>query len=230
MGNNIFYLLSLLVVGFSGYFVAYIKAKAKNMALKEDITILEEEKQRIQGKHAAELEKIKALHSLEFELRKHQYQEKRNQFAKFFGLLDEFNRRNNAAFTERFNPIINALFSEYTEDDKELKNKAISNFHENIQALFDDIGEESLRLTTETNSIRLISSKKIDNLLDELEKNTATLTEQSISMMKIMATPEFWADQTIIEDYQRHALETAESVKSIRNNLRMQMKEELGEI
>lgn len=230
MGDYLFYLLSFLAGGFSGYFIAYLKEKGRNKALIEDIAFLEEEKQKVQGKHAAELERIKAQHSLEFELRKHQYQDKRNQFAKFFGLLDEFNRKNNTAFSERFDPIINALFAEYTQDDKVSMDRAVSNFNKKIQALFNDISEENLRLISETNSIRLISSKKIDDLLDKLESGTAVIFEQSVAIMKVMATPEFWADKTIIEEHQRHALETVESVRSIRNDLRMQMKEELGEI
>lgn len=83
-------LISFLLGVASEYFIAYGKEKGKNRALKEDIESLENQKQQVQIKYTREMEELKKDSAFEIELRKHKYGEKKNQFAKFFTLLDEF--------------------------------------------------------------------------------------------------------------------------------------------
>ena len=80
-------LISFLLGIASGYFIAYGKEKGKNRALKEDIESLEDQKQQVQIKYTRELEDLKKNNALNIELRKHKYEEKKIQFAKFFTLL-----------------------------------------------------------------------------------------------------------------------------------------------
>ncbi len=89
------------------YLTAYSKAKGKNRALKEDISRLEDEKQKIIAKYRAETEELKKQHSLEIEKRKYQYEDKRTQFTKYFSMLDQFHGKSHKIFTERFSPILN---------------------------------------------------------------------------------------------------------------------------
>lgn len=65
----------------------------------------------------------------------------------------------------------------------------------------------------------LISSAKVGD---------ATNTAQD--MLKMMASPEFWADQTILSPLQIKAEEQGREIILIRNNIRKQMKGELDQI
>lgn len=59
------------------YLTAYSNAKGKNRALEEDVSRLEDEKQKIIAKYRAETEELKKQHSLEIEKRKYKYEDKR---------------------------------------------------------------------------------------------------------------------------------------------------------
>ncbi len=223
------------VVGFSlgmlvFYLTAYSKAKGQNRALREDLSNLEHEKQKIVAKYRAETEELKKQHALDIEKRKYQYEDKRAQFVKYFALLDEFHGKSNKVFSEQFPPIMNNFLSSYIIDDEATKQKAIVDFNEEVQKIFNLLYKEQLKVTTETNSIRLISSETMDHLLDDLEGAVKQATDSAAEMLKFMATPEFWADQTLLVPYQERATIYAHNVKNCHDALRKRMKFELDEI
>ncbi|MCS6096806.1 hypothetical protein ACRN9J_02805 [Shewanella baltica] len=223
--------LILFLLGIAaGYFVAYGKEKGKNHALKEDIESLEEQKQQVQIKYTKEIEELKKNNVLDVELRKHRYEDKKNQFAKFFTLLDEFHAKSNEIFIERFGPIYSKFKENYLVDDVSTQNEAIAEFNQSMMALFGELHQEHLKLTTETNSIRLISSSVLDGLLDELTANVGEATNTAQEMLKMMASPEFLADQTILSPLQVNAEDQGQTIISIRDNIRKQMKVELDQI
>ena len=177
------------VVGFlSGmavvYLTAYSKAKGKNKALEEDVSRLENEKQKVVAKYRAETEELKKQHSLDIEKRKYQYEDKRTQFTKYFSMLDQFHGKSHKIFTERFSPIFNDFLSSYIEDDEESNNKAIVIFNSGIQSLFNELYEEQIKINNETNSIRLISTPEIDELLNGLELAVKNSTDDAVEMME----------------------------------------------
>lgn len=214
----------------AGYFVAYGKEKGKNRALNEDIENLEEQKQQVQIKYTKEIEELKKNNALNIELRKHKYEEKKKQFSKFFTFLDEFHAKRNEIFIERFGPIHSKFMENYLVDDESTQNEAITEFNQGMIALFGELNQELLKLTTETNSIRLISSSALDGFLDELTANVGEATNTAHEMLKIMASPEFWADQTILSPLQEKAQEQGREIITIRDNIRKQMKIELNQI
>ena len=223
-------LITFLLGIAAGYFAAYGKEKGKNRALKEDIANLEEQKQQVQIKYTKEIEELKKNNVLNIELRKHKYEEKKNQFAKFFTLLDGFHAKSNEIFMERFGPIYSKFMKNYLVDDESNQNEALAEFNQGMMALFNELNQEHLKLTTETNSIRLISSSALDELLDKLTGNVGEATNTAQEMLKMMASPEFWADQTILSPLQTKAEEQGREVISIRDNIRKQMKFELDQI
>lgn len=213
-----------------GYFAAYAKAKGKNRALKEDIASLEEQKQQVQIRYSKEIEELKKNNTLNIELRKHKYQEKKDQFSKFFMLLDEFNNKSNEIFMERFGPIFSNFMEDYLVDDEAIKNEAIAQFNQEMMSLFNELNQEYLKLTTETNSIRLITSSALDNLLDKLNTKVGEATNTAQNMLKMMASQEFWNDQTILQPLQEKAEAEGQEIIAIRDNIRKQMKVELDQI
>lgn len=223
-------LISFLLGIASGYFIAYGKEKGKNRALKEDIESLEDQKQQVQIKYTREIEELKKDNALNIELRKHKYEEKKNQFAKFFTLLDEFHAKSNEIFMERFGPIYSKFMENYLVDDESTQNEAIAEFNQGMMGLFGELNQEHLKLTTETNSIRLISSEILDGHLDQLTAKVGDATNTAQDMLKMMASPEFWADQTILSPLQIKAEEQGREIILIRNNIRKQMKGELDQI
>ena len=223
-------ILSFLGGMFVLYLTAYVKVKGKNKALIEDVEKLEDEKQKIIAKYRAETEEIKKQHTLDVEKRKFQYEDKRKQFSKYFSLLDEFHGKCNSVFLERFQPIITEFLSGYLVDDKQAKNEAIVKYNEEVQSLVFELNEEHLKLKSEQNSIRLIASPEVDELLDKLEIAVKTATDLSTEMLRFMSTPEFWADQSLVLPYQEKLTVSGNEVQVAHNNLKEQMKIELNEI
>jgi hypothetical protein len=103
-------------------------------------------------------------------------------------------------------------------------------YNEDIQALVFELNEEHLKVKSEQNSIRLIASTKVDELLDGLELAVKLETDGSTEMLKVMFTPEFWIDQTIIAPYQEKLTVHRQDVQLSHNLLKEQMKSELNEI
>lgn len=223
-------LLSFLGGIFIVYLTVYTKAKSKNKALLEDIEKLEDEKQKIIAKYRAETEEIKKQHTLDIEKRKFQYEDKRTQFSKYFSLLDEFHGKCNSAFAEKFQPIMTEFMNGYLSDDPEEQHQATLKYNEDVQELFFELNAEHLKIKTETNSIRLIATPEVDTLLDTLEESVKLATDQSTDMLKFMATPEFWQDQSLVAPYQAEIEKSGKSVLDSRYKLREQMKAELNEI
>lgn len=220
-------LISFLIGMAVIYFTAYTKAKGKNKALKEDVEKLEEDKQRIAAKYRAETEQLKKQHSLDIEKRKYQYDEKRNQFSKFFTFLDNFNNKCNSVYGERFMPVMSEFLNSYTNGDEEEQSQATAKYNEEVQKIYWDLHEEYLRVKTETNSIRLISSPEIDSLLNNLETLIQTANAQSQKILDIMTKPEFWANVTIIYPYMAESEKIGKDIVGCREDIKNQMKAEL---
>jgi len=128
---------------------------------------------------------------------------KERNYSKYFALLDEFHGKCNSIFLEKLQPIMTAFLSGYVEEDESVKNQAIAKYKEDVQALVFELNEGHLKVKSEQNSIRLIASSKVDSLLDNLEIAVENATDSSAEMLRVMSTPEFWADQSIIAPYQQ---------------------------
>lgn len=222
-------LVSFLLGMFVMYLTAYVKEKGKNKALLEDVSRLENEKQAISARYSSEMEELKKAHSLDIEKRKYRYEDKRAQFTKYFSLLDEFNNKSNTVFADKFFPVMQKYWEEVIEDSDNY-NAILVSFTKDIQDLMRELYEEQLRLTQETNSIRLVSTPEVDSLLDELEILIAQSIETASQMMKFMVTPEYAADNTLLAPYQEKAASTGHEVMKCKDKLRDRMKVELDEI
>lgn len=223
--------LGFLAGVFSVYLTAYSKQKGQNHALTEDINRLEEEKQRIAAKYQAELEEVKKSNTLEIEVRKHKYEEKKKQFVKFFEALDSFHERSNLAFQEDFFPIMNKFMVNHISASSQYEqNESLKAFLTELNPIFSKLNQESIRLKSETNSIRLVSSQDMESLLNNLEHCVEKATSDATAMLKFMATPEFMLDQSLLKPHQDNAISAGQNVLLARNQLRDQMKYELNSI
>lgn len=237
------------------YFTAYSKAKRKNRVLQVDVTRLEDEKQKVLAKYVTEKEKnelprrklrgfvsaeiknqweippaeFKKPVAVDIEKRECPYDEKRQQFVNFFTLLDEFHRKNNAIFTLQFHPIMNRFLASNTVEDEIARNRAIVEFDEEVQELFNQLYEEQQKVSSETDSIRSFSSGKLDELLDNLESAVKQSTDDAAEVLKFMATPELWADRSLALPLEK-AENSVQLVLTCRNAVCSRMKVELNEL
>lgn len=224
----IIYLIVFILGSLGGALTTYSKTKGKNKALLEDIGRLEEEKQKIQSKHAIELESIKKQNSLDIELRKYKYLDKKEQFNKYFSLIDQFNHMSNTALTEKFAPMMTNFFNTAISDNNE--DQALMEFNNQVMGLSNEINAEYLKIKNESNSVRLVTSANIDQLLDQLEHTIEQSKEESFTIMKVIASPEYQQDSSILEPYKQNALKTGEKINQLRRNILNEMKAELDEI
>jgi hypothetical protein len=234
------------------YLTAYSKSKSNNKVLQEAIARLEDEKQQALDKYVAEKEKnvsphckqrgmapaevktqwnvppavIHRPHAAGIEKRECQHDEKRQQFVNYFKLLDEFHRKNNEIFTLQFHPIRYRFLSSNSVKDEAGRNRAIAEFNSEIQALFNQMYEEQQKVNFETDSIRSYSSATLDGLLDKLESAVKQSTDDAAEVLKFMATPELWADQSFTAQLQK-AENSVQIVLACRNAVRSRMKIEL---
>ena len=89
---------------------------------------------------------------------------------------------------------------------------------------------EQIKINTESNSIRLIASCEIDELLDQLEMSVKQATEDAVEMLRFMGTPEYLVNNTLLEPYQAKLNKVGLEVLECRNALKKQMKSELSDI
>jgi len=237
------------------YFTAYSKAKRKNRELQEAISILEEEKQKALVKYAVEKEKNESPRSkqrnvVSAEIKKQwdlppavitkprvvdiekcecRYDEKRQRFVDYFKLLDDFHRKNNEIFTLQFHPIMNRFLASNAAEDETDRNRAIAEFSREVQSLFNQMYEEQQKVNSATDSIRSFSSVTLDGLLDKLESAVKQSTGDAAEVLKFMATPELWADQSLAVPIQK-AEKSVQLVLTCRNAVRSRMKVELSKI
>jgi hypothetical protein len=223
------------------YFTAYLKIKRKNRVLQEAVLKLEEEKQYVVAKNITEKKKNEVPHcqqrsfvpteikkplAVGIKKRECPYDEKRKRFVNYFTLLDEFHRKNNEIFTLQFHPIMNRFLASNAVVDKIARNQAILEFNSEIKALFNQLYEEQQKVNSETDSIRSFSSGTLDELLDELESAVSQSTDDAAEVLKFMATPELWADQSLAMPLQK-AENSVQLVLTCRNTIRSRMNVEL---
>jgi len=237
------------------YFTAYSKTRRENRSLQEKLLRLEDEKQKVLDKYVAEKEKNEsprpkqqgivptkinrlweispaAIHkppAVDIVKRECPHEEKRLRFVNYFNLLDEFHRKNNEIFTLQFHPIMNRFLVSNTVEGKTDRNPAILEFNSEVQALFNQLYEEQQKVNSETNRIRLFSSIILDELLDKLESTVKQSTDDAAGVLKFMATPELWADQSLAAPLQK-AENSVQLVLTCRNEVRRRMKMELDGI
>nr|WP_067297645.1 LapA family protein [Marinobacterium profundum] len=217
-------ILVFLVGAFLAYLSAYSKAKGKNKALHEDIARLEEEKQAVIAKFQAETEELKKSHTLDIEKRKHQYSAKREQFVKFFSMLDDYNSSCHVISMEKFPPILNDFLGAYMNGTEEDQAKANLIFSNRMNKLFTELNQELIKVRHETSTIRIISSPEMDSLLDKLDIAVQASTNDSSEMLKFMSTQEFWADQSLIAPYQERSETSAKELMNIKASITNRMK------
>ena len=153
-----FSLMVIIIIGLLFlYLKTYISQKAKNKALRnENLTLTQQ------------IEDIKKRHELDIAKRKYQYESKKEQYLKFFQLIDSFTGKQNLSCINKMTPIITEFYAGFlaTIDDKTEQNKVCTVYMEKIQNLMNENNTELMKVKQETNTIRLIASQEVIELLN----------------------------------------------------------------
>ena len=234
------FLLGMCVMAFA----AFLKAKRSKRALLKDVPKLADKQSialsadcseagviehlQLRQRGIAAANKIKQQ-PVDILKRECPLDEKRQQFVNYFTLLDEFHRKNNEIFTLQLHPIMNRFLASNSVKDKTAGNCAIAEFNREVQSLFNQLYDEQQKVIYGTDCIRSFSSKTLDELLDMLESAVKQSTDDAAEVLKFMATPELWTDQSLAVPIQK-AEKTVQLVLTCRNAIRAGMKVELNEM
>jgi len=161
LNDNWVTLVTLLLGYCGGYLTLYLKERVKNKAYLADLRQLEEEK-----------ESVRREYQLDIDKRKYKYESKREQFVKYFNLIDDFTAKSNEEIQVRFLPMISTYTQEYlgASGNNEKETEAITKFSDGIQTLMFEASEHLIRLRSETNAIKIIAGRKTIELIDEMDQ------------------------------------------------------------
>ena len=205
----------------SGYLISYFKEKGKNKALLGDIKRLTEEKERIISDYKLDIEK-----------RKYKYESKKEQYFKYFNLIDEFGKSGNDSFYRDFFPIVDTFNKDFlsANGDKERELEVLNNFTSSLNPMLSKSNENLVRLRAETKTIRLIANDKVQGYLDKLDQLYDISFERSADMLRSMGNNIISNNQALIDKQNQDLQSLGSMINEVHEQLVIAIKKELDEI
>ncbi len=214
-------IISLLGGFLMGYLTSFFKEKGKNKALIQDIKRITEEKESVSSKYQLDISK-----------RKYKYEDKREQYFKYFNLLDNLSSEGNKDAQENFIPAINNFNEGFigANGNKKKELKATTDFSKSVNEIMFKSNESLLKLKQETNTIKLIAGEKVLKLLTELEIGYDQSMEQSAQMMRDLSNNIIYGKEDILNSQKEDIEKTGMYLLSLKEDLMKEIKNELDEI
>lgn len=216
---------------FSGFFASYLKQKAINRALREDNRELENQKKEVENFWSIKIEELKNTHRLDFEKRRHQYEDRRRLYSKFCADLDRYQSLGQEVLKEKSVPMIKKFLValENSKEQHEI-DKCFSAYFESTVSLCNDITVSFSEIKHQTNGLRLVTSEETEMILEALIKNMEGISEKSINFLKYLATPAGIVDEKGRSDMEGSLVLLDKENALIRERLIKQMRNELNTI
>jgi len=211
-----------LILGFiSGYLISYFKEKGKNKALLSDIQRLTSEKERIISDNRLDIEK-----------RKYKYESKKEQYFKYFNLIDEFGKVSNHEIYDYFYPVVDEFSKQFlgANGNKSKELEALNIFASKTNRLVSEINENLVRLRTEAQTIKLIANTKVIDLLNQIDKLYEESFDKSSRMLMEMANNIILNNQDKINSQKQELELLGLEIKGLHDKLVSEIKQELDEI
>ena len=204
-----------------GYLSAYFREKGKNKALLGDIKRL-----------TAEKESVIAGYKLDIEKRKYKYESKRDQYFKYFNLIDDFGKKSHQEMYDTFYPIIDEFNRDFlgTDGNKQKELETLNRFSAQVNRLVASSNDNLIKLRQETNTIKLIAGDNILNLLGKLEKYFDLSFEKSTLMLKEMGSNIISGNPDRINEHRKEVEELGAEIIKIHQELIKEVRNELDEI
>jgi len=180
----------------------------------------------------AEKESIASEYKLDIEKRKYKYESKKEQYFKYFNLIDEFGKASNDEIYDYFTPVVeefnNSFLGAYGDKTKELE--ALNTFSFKLNRLISKSNENLVRLRAETHTIKLIANTNVLDLLNQIDKLYDLSLDKSSLMLREMALNIMTNNQDTI-NIQRQELEFLGSeIIRLHDKLVLEIRQELNEI
>lgn len=171
-------------------------------------------------------------HILEIEKRKYKYESKREQFLKYFNLVDDFARKSNDDIRAKFLPLLNTYNDAFLSGhgNKERETTAITDFSEGIQTILFEANQDLLRIRGETNAIKILAGERTLTLIKDMDGLYDASFELSGSMVKKLITAVATNNFTEIHELEREAKEIGSNILRTKELMIAQIRIELDEI
>lgn len=223
--------LSALLILFLNSFV---QEKAKLKALKSENKSLVREAEQIKAEYSVQLEETKKQHQLEISKRKYRYEDKREQYIKFFKLLDEFTTEQNDKILGEFLEILTEFEKNYLKASYQNKKKyeitATTIMSKKTKEILFAANQSLIKIKQETNVIRLTGSPKVIEKLNLLEYALEKCDEQTnVLVNKFVPFLKEGKGNELVK-YQDDIRGTGIIVKAIKREIIEVMRIELDEI
>lgn len=179
------------------YFTAYIKEKGRSKALKENISLLEEEKQSITSKYQSSIEELKKTHQLDIEKRKHQYESKKTQYYQFMQELDGFQGVLHRVLSEEFSQIMLTYYASINSLTLQTKEELQIEFNNKAQAALADIKRQEAKLYSQLNAFKLSATAVIITLLEDLMFDIQSSEKILVDILEYIGSERFQLSQDL---------------------------------
>lgn len=159
---------------------------------------------------------------------------KASEYAKYVTDLDVFGKKNQIEMPERLQPIFDEYLQNYLSatdsGDKERERQVIGWFSSQISALMQEGLKDLLRLTSESNRLKLIATDDMLQTFDILERLTQESMDCTNEYMKNFTEIVFNQQNDRTEAFQKQAAKLATEIQAQSKTLLNQMRKELGDI
>lgn len=228
------YIISVLIVIIGLVSRSYFQEKGKLMAQIEANKKLVSQTEQIKIIYSKELEEVKKTHQLDISKRKYQYESKKEQYIKFFNLLDNFNMQSTITMQEKLIPIFQEFNKNYlqasTINNRKQENQAITAMSKRLQSVMLESKKELIQLRNETNTIKLIASDKVLYKLGELSEAYDVSSDLADKVVKALPSVVMLGEGEIINKFQNVIEQSSVTILEIKNEIIDIMRDELDEI
>ena len=129
-------------------------------------------------------------------------------------------------------PIITEFYAGFlaTIDDKTEQNKVCTVYMKKIQNLMNKNNTELMKVKQETNTIRLIASQEVIELLNLMEKTYDYMFDTSAQIINMLPNNIMGNNQIVLQKHVEILTEISHSALNIKEHLIQQMRNDLNKI
>lgn len=183
------------------------------------------------AKLTEEKEKVTRQFELDIAKRKYQYESKREQYFRYFNLIDQFNTEYTLQTQEVIIPSVNRFYQDYLNAKSISKqNQAIVTYTSTVNEVLVASNKMLLKIRHETHTIRLIASDNVLTYLNILESNYSLLFERSAKHLTEMSALIISKQEGKLQEHRMELETIARLIKSVEEKLLNEIKLELNEI
>ncbi|MDE1352086.1 hypothetical protein L9W80_18265 [Vibrio aestuarianus] len=228
--NIISLIVSFLLGGLSGALIHYLNQKGKNLALKEDMHKLEEEKQAVILKKDLQLEEQKKEFALEIEKKKYQYESKKSEYKRFAEYIDTFNGVQFEVLQNDFAPIMQAYYQAMALGYDSIAEEKTIEFNDKCISALSSLREQEAKLFSQVTSLKLSASPEVDSVMSNLLSEIQTTNKFFTAILEKLGEPEFQVHNSIPDELLNKGNGSHEKITNLRTELLNVMKQDLNSI